>query len=350
MNPRRRFLSTGLSTLALAAGPQAYAAGGDWPEASPDSQGIDTAALQAVFDGAQDKTSFALNGVAVVRNGFLVGERVYGYPTSSLFVINSVTKSVVSMLVGIALGQGKIGSVDQTVGELLPEVAAKAPGAAVNRITLAQILTQTSGLEEVDAISLSQTPDLIARVQAQAVHRADRPTWAYSDTAISLLAPILAQATGVSLEDYARQVLFAPLGIERFSWDHGSDGSAMSWFGLKLSPRDLVKIAWVMAEGGRWHDAQVVPQSWVKESLQPRILPAWRVPPMAVDGYGYLWFTGTLNGHRAFWGWGFGSQFTLLVPSLRLAIATAATAPRGTATKQNVAVMGVVSEIVALAR
>ena len=350
MKPRRRFLSTGLSALALAAGPKAHADEGGWPVASPDSQGIDGAALQAVFDGAQEKTSFALNGVAVVRNGFLVGERVYGYPPSSLFIINSITKSVTSILIGIAIGQGKIGSVDQTVGGLLPEAAAKAPLSAINRITLAQILTQTSGLEEVDSVSWSQAPDFVARAQAQAVRRADPPVWAYSDTAVSLLGPILVRATGVSLEDYAKRVLFGPLGIERFGWDRGSSGGAMSWVGLKLSPRDLVKIAWLMAEKGRWQGAAVVPEAWVGESLRSRAVPTWRVPPMAVDGYGYLWFTGTLRGRRAWWGWGYGSQFTLFVPSLRLAVATSATAPRGTATQQNHVVMEVVSEIVALAR
>jgi CubicO group peptidase (beta-lactamase class C family) len=123
----------GLSALAVAASPKAYAAGGDWPMASPDSQGIDAAALQAVFDGALEKTNFALNGIAAVRNGFLVGERYYGSGPSSLFVINSVTKSVVSMLVGIALDQGKLKSLDQSVGELLPEAAAKAPDSPVLR-------------------------------------------------------------------------------------------------------------------------------------------------------------------------------------------------------------------------
>jgi CubicO group peptidase (beta-lactamase class C family) len=333
----------------MAAIPRAYAGQGDWPMASPDSQGMDGAALQALFDDAQEKTSFALNGIAVVRNGFLIGERVYGYPPSSPFVINSITKSVTSILIGIAIGQGKIGGVDQTVGELLPEAAAKAPHSAINRITLAQILTQTSGLEEIDAVSLSQAPDLVERAQAQAVHGADPPVWAYSDTAVSLLGPILVRATGTSLEDYARRALFTPIGIERFGWDRGGGGRAMSWVGLKLSPRDLAKIAWLMAEDGRWRGTQVVPQSWVTESLQPRVLPAWRVPPMVVDGYGYLWFSGILNRHRAFWGWGYGAQFTLLVPTLRLAVSTSANAPRfGGANEQNKAVMRVIADVVGL--
>jgi CubicO group peptidase (beta-lactamase class C family) len=307
MKPRRRFLSTGLSALALAAsrGVDALAAppadeSTGWPVASPATQGIDAAALQAVFDGAGERTSFtsfALNGIVVVRNGYLVGERYrnYDYPPTSLFVINSVTKSVVSMLVGIALGEGKLKSLDQTVGELLPEVAAKTPNSPVTRMTLAEILTQTSGLQEIDSKALFLFADPVASVLGQPVHRADPPAWAYCNAAVSLLAPILARATGASLEDYARQVLFAPLGIERFGWDHDSTGSAMSWVGLKLSPRDLAKIAWTMGQGGRWRGRQVVPERWVMESVQSRVAPVWRVPPMAVDGYGYLWFTGMLQ-------------------------------------------------------
>src|SRR5471030_1568342 len=224
MKPRRRFLSTSLSALALAAsrGVDTFAAppaeqSAGWPVASPASQGIDAAALQAVFDGALGRTDFALNGIVVVRNGYLVGERYYGWAPPSLFMINSVTKSVVSMLVGIALGEGKLKSLDQTVGELLPDAATKAPDSAVIRMTLAEILTQTSGLQEVDGLALSMFPDPLGKVLGQPVHRADPPVWAYCNAAVSLLAPILAHATGVSLEDYARRVLFAPLGIEKFA-------------------------------------------------------------------------------------------------------------------------------------
>ena len=357
MKPRRRFLSTGLSALALAASrdvdtfaaPPAVESDG-WPVASPASHGIDAAALQSVFDGALDRTDFALNGIVVVRNGYLVGERYYGWAPPSLFVINSVTKSVVSMLVGIALGEGKLKSLDQTVGELLPDAAAKAPDSPVIRMTLAEILAQTSGLQEIDGRTLSLLPDALGSVVAQPVHRADPPAWAYCNAAVSLLAPILARATGVSIEDYARRVLFAPLGIERFGWDHDSTGNAMAWVGAKLSPRDLVKIAWTMGDGGRWRGRQIVPERWAMESVQSRVAPTWRVPPIAVDGYGYLWFTGTLKGRRAFWGWGLGSQFTLMVPSLRLAVATAAATPRADKlNKQNANVMGVIADVAALA-
>lgn len=355
MQTRRRLLSTGFAAATLAAGPgrDAFAApdAGGWPIASPDSQGIDGAALGAVLEGALDRTDFALNGIVVVRNGYLVGERVYGYEPSSLFVINSVTKSIASMLVGIALDQGKLKSLGQTVGDLLPAAAAKAPGSPVLRITLAEILTQTSGLQEIDGKALVLFPDPVGSVLGQPVHRADPPSWAYCDAAVSLLGPILAHATGSSLEEYARRFLFAPLGIERFGWDHDSTGSAMSWVGVKLSPRDLVKIAWTMGDGGRWRGRQVVPERWATQSVQTHSKPSWRVPPMAVDGYGYLWFSGMLNGRPAFWGWGYGSQFTLMVPSLGLAVATAAAATHGDKLKkQNAKVMTVISEIAALAR
>jgi len=357
MKPRRRFLSTGLSALALAAsrGVDTFAAppaegSAGWPIASPASQGIDAAALQAVFDGASERTSFVLNGIVVVRNGYLVGERYYGSAPSALFAIHSVTKSVASMLVGIALDQGKLKNLDQTVGELLPEAAAKAPDSAVNRMALMEILTQTSGLQEIDGSALSLVPDLVGSVLGRPVHRADPPAWAYCNAAVFLLTPILVRAVGVSIEDYARQVLFAPLGIDRFGWDHDGTGNAMSWDGLKLSPRDLVKIAWTMGDGGRWRGRQVVPERWAMESVQSRVAPTWRVPPTTVDGYGYLWFSGTLMGRRAFWGWGLGSQFTLLVSSLDLAVATVAVPPRpAKVSKQNANVMSVIAEIVALA-
>ena len=163
-------------------------------------------------------TEFALNGIVVVRNGYLVCERYYGYAPPSLFVINSVTKSVSSMLVGIALGEGKLKSIDQTVGELLPEAAAKMPSSPVIRMISRRSSCRRRACRRSMARRCSCFPIHWA-VYWAARHRADPPAWAYCNASVSLLAPILARATGVSVEEYARQVLFSPLGIERFSWD-----------------------------------------------------------------------------------------------------------------------------------
>ena len=87
------------------------------------------------------------------------------------------------------------------------------------------------------------------------------------------------------------------------------------------------KLAWTMADGGRWQGAQVLPADWVAESTRRHVGGAWPNPPIADSGYGYLWFTGTYKSMPVAWAWGYGAQFALLAPSIRVAVATAATEP-----------------------
>lgn len=360
MRSRRMMIATGLSALTVAASggraglaspPQGLASADldDWPAASPESQGIDGLALEGIFIAA--KSLYALRSVVVVRNGFLVGEHYYyGQSVSRLSPINSVTKSVASMLVGIAVQQGKIRSLAQTVGELLPEAAAKAPDSAVNGLTLAQILTMTTGLPE-DGRPIVHAKDPVSYVQGLPIDRTNPPVWDYSNTAVSLISPILAHAVGGSMADFAKAVLFSPLGIEEYEWPTDAVGNVWSWAGLRLRARDMAKLAWTMADAGRWGGRQIVPAQWVEDSTRPHIGVSWRVPPITHAAYGYLWFTGKMQGRTVTWAWGRGSQFALMVPSLRLVVGTLADSPPPQDLfKQNAEVMGLVSQIVELAR
>lgn len=342
-----------MSAIALAPKAGHAADDGDWPIASPDSQGVDTAAL-AKFLEAPGRSLPALRGIVVVRNGFLIGE---GYQpnvrSTGLFRAHSVTKSVASMLVGIAIEQGKIRSVEQTLGELLPEAAAAVPASAVNGLTLAQILTQTSGLPGDTGSSdrLRSLKDMMAHAQGLPLEPASPPYWRYSNAGVALISSVLARATGGSTEAFAKSALFAPLGIDDYLWERDAAAGVTTASGLILNTRDMAKFAWVMADGGRWRGRQIVPAKWVAESTQPRTVPRWKLSPMTDMGYGYLWFTGKLHGRPAFWGWGYGAQYALAVPSLGLAIATLAAPPPGTElVKQNDEIMSLAAEIVALAR
>ncbi|RYY94397.1 MAG: class A beta-lactamase-related serine hydrolase [Comamonadaceae bacterium] len=321
----------------------------DWMVASPESQGIAPDALADVLrDGALLP---ALRALVVVRNGVLVGERYYqGASTDELMPVNSVTKSVASVLVGQALQQGRLPGLSASVGSLLPEAAAKVPGSAAARLTLQQILTGRTGLEydwRSQTPVLAASADPIGMALALPTDPAAVDTWRYNDAAVNLLGPILARAHGRDLADVAARDLFAPLGIDRFAWARTGSGDPSTYGGLRLRPRDLARLAWTMADGGRWRGAQVVPAPWVAASLRPAGPADWRVAPVRDVGYGLLWFTGQLHGRRVAWGWGYGAQFALVVPELRLAVVTAATAGRlGEVAAQNNAVMGLVARVV----
>ncbi|MGJ7529312.1 serine hydrolase domain-containing protein [Variovorax sp. GB1P17] len=352
MPSRRSFVAAGTGALLGAPVTGFATSSADWQTASPESQGIASEGLQKALD-AGGKVP-ALRSIVVVRNGLLVGERYYaGASANDLRAINSATKSVCSVLVGQALQQGKIGSLSQTVGELLPEQVSKAPDSPALRVTLRQILTGTTGLAydwRTQYAPLFTAADPVAYAMDLKADGKAPGTWSYNDAAVFLVTPILERAHGMPLADIAKRDLCVPLGIDHVAWQRDKSGNWPAYTGIRLRTRDLAKLAWLMADGGRWNGAQCAPADWVADSTRRHGPAEWRNPPVTDTGYGYLWFTGTLAGRPVAWAWGYGGQFSLLVPSLRLAVATAATnPPPQDVSTQTAAVAQVVAQIVELA-
>ena len=291
-----------------------------------------------------------LRSLLVVRDGVLIGERYYrGASASDLLPINSVTKSISSMLVGLAVERGTIASLSEPVARLLPEAAAKMPDSPLAGVTLEQILSGRSGLsfDVFNTNELANAPDPIQFAMSLPRTQPAGSRWTYNDPVVGLLSPVLGRAEGRDLAALALRDLFAPLGIQRFAWRRDRLGQPLSYGGLALRTRDLAKLAWTMADGGVWRGRQVLPKHWVAQSTMPRGPAEWRLPPIQDIGYGHLWFTGSLSGLRVVWGWGYGGQFALWVPQRRLVVATAATSPpREQLTAQTHAIMALVGRVV----
>jgi CubicO group peptidase (beta-lactamase class C family) len=291
-----------------------------------------------------------LRALVAVRRGELVAERYYGGATAdSLQPINSATKSVCSMLVGLSLRDGRLKSLEQTVAQLLPEAVAEWPDAPVAALTLRQILSGRSGLafDPMRFGQLAAAQPLQRFVLSQPSLPAGPSGWSYNDALVALIAPILRRAQGAELDTLAQRQLFGPLGIERFQWQRGGDGSPLAPAGLALRTRDLLKLALLMADGGQWQGQPLLPAAWVSESLTPLGPATWRAAPVTDLGYGLLWFTGQLHGQRVAWAWGYGGQFALLAPELGLAVATAATSPPPSALREQTdAIMALVGRLV----
>jgi CubicO group peptidase (beta-lactamase class C family) len=219
----------------------------------------------------------ALSGVTSVlveRDGKVVIERYYqGTRASDRLPIFSITKSVTSALVGIAIADGRLSGVDErlpwrtqvTVGQLLSMTAGYAPSVNFKR---------------ADPESLADRPLL------------NRPgTWAYDGGSMDLLADLLARATGMSAADYAQRRLFGPLGITGVRW-LGSRGSS----GLLLRPRDLLAFGQLYLDHGVWHGKHIVPESWIRLSTRSHVRVrrgldygfGWWIRPGSYAGYGYL--------------------------------------------------------------
>jgi CubicO group peptidase (beta-lactamase class C family) len=234
-----------------------------------------------------------LRAVLVLAGGRPLVERYYDSSADATSNVASVTKSVMSILVGIALDEGAIGSVDQTLSELLPEYAAvMAPDVAA--VTLDQVLTMTAGLPE-DPPPLAGPPpyylteDWVAAIVSGGLKLPPGEGFAYASAGSHLLSAILVEATGQSVLDYARDKLFDPLGINTdpaaeplaveenlpvyeaasFAWPVDPQGVHLGDAWLKITAPDMAKIGQLMLAGGRWDEKQIVPAQWVTESTPP---------------------------------------------------------------------------------
>ena len=318
----------------------------DWPLSTPQAQGLDGAAVAAALEAGAAVPG--LRALVAARHGHIVAERYYGGAhADSLLAINSATKSVCSMLVGPVLHEGRLPGLDRPLAELAPATFEQSPGSPAARVTLRALLTGRSGqaFDSAQLASVAAARSLVRLALAQPDTPADG--WTYNDAMVALLSPVLEHAQGVDIAEQAARRLFAPLGITRWTWRRDRSGQPISSAGIALRPRDLLKLAALMAAGGRWRGAQVLPAEWVSQSLASAGPASWRARPVEDVGYGYLWFSGRLHGQPVAWAWGYGGQFALLAPALDLVVATAATAPLAAALQpQTDEVMGLVGRLV----
>lgn len=323
----------------------------EWETASADSHGFRSSFMEEVL-GAGAATP-GLRSLLVVRNGVLIGEQYYlGASSSDLLPVNSITKSVASILTGISLERGSLSGIGDSVARLLPEAGAQTPGSLVAILRLEDILKGRTGF----AYDISNTSALVNSEDPVALALGlprTPPTpsgWTYNDPVVGLLSPILARAEGCDLAAMAARDLFGPLGIERYAWRRDRQGRSPSYAGLALRTRDLAKIAWTMANAGAWRGKQVVPQDWIAQSTKAYGAVDWRLPQIANLRYGYLWFSGLMSGRQVVFGWGYGGQFALFAPELCLVVATAATSPsRENLVEQTQSVMALVAQIIGAA-
>ncbi|MDP2376010.1 serine hydrolase [Reyranella sp.] len=320
--------------------PQAI--GDGWSIAVPDEVGIDGARLCEVDAFLSSWPQRNIHAVVVVRRGQLVFERYFPgqdnrWTLSSGFTrfsptekhdIRSISKSVTSLLVGIALGEGKFPPLDSPMIDVFPEYASlRTPEKA--RITFRHLLTMSHGLVWDENVAWTNTKNnerLMFEATDPYRYTLEQPValppgvlFNYSGGATSLLAGALMKATGRKVDDYAKEKLFTPLGITDFEWlDFSGSNEIAAFGGLRLRPRDLAKIGQLMSSGGMWNGNRVVPKDWVAESIQPR------VNTDSLFYYGYQWWLGRslLRGRNLTWiaGIGNGGQRLYVVPELELVV------------------------------
>ncbi len=299
------------------------ACGGD-PTGGPfsDTQGIDPAALESAYDRAREiPGSFSL---LVQRNGVLVAEEYFhGFTPDSLHDVRSVTKSVVSILIGAAIEAGYIPSVDEPIGTYLSPVV-DSIREEVAATPIRYFLMMSSGLDwhELDrGTSYSewwQSDDMIQFVVDLPIVHAPGAQFIYNTGASHLLSVVLTEATGMPTLDFARQTLFDPMDFAGSSWLQEHQGYFTGGMGLRITARDMMKIGQMFLDGGVYGGTQVVPAAWIEESTTAH-LDTQDATPFGQE-YGYLWWIGEGGGRDFYLASGYGGQFILVDPDLDLVI------------------------------
>jgi CubicO group peptidase (beta-lactamase class C family) len=266
-------------------------------------------------------TMSRLHSVLVSHRGELVLERYFnGRGREDLANVKSVSKSIVSALVGIAIARGHIPSVDQPIGEYFADRLPPAD-AARGKITIEHLLTMQAGLETTSNRNYGAwvlSDDWLAFALRQPRLASPGELMEYSTGNTHLLSAILTQATGLDTLSFARKALAEPLGFELAPWPKDPHGIYFGGNDMELTPRQMLAFGELYLNGGVAGGKQVVPAEWVRASLQRRAL------SLREEGryYGYGWWIREMAGYETPYAWGFGGQLIVLVPWLELVVVT----------------------------
>lgn len=333
----RNLAATTVCLLLISSGAAHAGQTPDWPAHAPaagSAMGQDFDRMDAaVRDGTYQK----ITSVLIAQNGQIVHETYFDEAgAEARRNTRSATKTVTAMLVGAAIARGAIGDAQAPVTPFIADHGPfENPDPRKDRITVEDLLTMSSLLECDDDNSFSRGNeermyliedwvkfafDLPVRGFAAWVARPeDAPygrAFSYCTAGVTTLGAVVQSATGQPLPDFARDALFAPLGIEGEAWQFSPMGLAQGGGGLGLRSRDLLKLGQLLLDGGRWNGRQVLDERWVTAMTTPHA--------SAGEGrgdYGYLtWLPSYTVKGRSYPAWamaGTGGNKVVIVPALR---------------------------------
>ena len=283
--------------------------------ASMTDNGIDSIFINKIDTAIRNETYPNIHSLHIVRNNKLVYENYWPgkdeswgddlgiriHDKDSLHDIRSISKSVVSACVGIAIQEGKIKSIDQKVFDFFPEYK-KLDIGLISSLTIKHLLTMSSGLvwnEEVpydnpenSEIRMIRSSNPVEYVLRQPMEFPPGQVWKYNGGTTQLLAAIIEKATGKKVDQFAKEYLFQPLNIKQFEWvKYPNTDQPAAASGLRLCPRDLLKFGLLYNNNGVWNDKQIISKEWIEESFQSHV----QRPDGGAYGYQFWLWQDTIN-------------------------------------------------------
>ena len=304
-----------------------------WQFDQPENHQMDGAVLEDLHAALPGT---GIHAMVIVKDGVIIDEYYEdGYDETSQFPFHSASKSYTGSLIGIAMEEGYIDSVDDPLSKYLPQVLEQ-EDTRKQEITLRHLLTQTSGLEWYEWgggysnwEEFRSADNWVDYILGRNLVQEPGAVFNYSTGNTHLLSAVLQAATGVTQEEYCRTHLFDPMGVsEDAYWVTDPQGITDGGNGLVISPRDAAKFGQLYLDGGSWRGQQLVPASWVEESTSVQN-PG---PGGSTGQYGYQWWIQTHttgeNGiyatayptasYDVYFAFGYAGQFIYVVPQLDL--------------------------------
>jgi CubicO group peptidase (beta-lactamase class C family) len=323
-----------------------------WELSTPLKEGISTDVIESIHQDIENGKYGLIDHFLLIRNGKIVADHSYEqdyekvmqkydttnhqynydhtawhpfYQKTKLHSLQSVTKSITSILFGIAMDKGLIDSVGQRAMPYFGHYNPDLSDARKDTMTIHDLLTMRSGIEwdeqnydnaNNSCVLMEGSEDWIQFVLDHPMATPPGTVFEYNSGASVLLGKIVREATGMRIDKWAEKVLFGPLGIKDYYWKFTPKGEVDTEGGLYLSSHDLARIGYLMLHFGMWDNKRIVSEAWVRASINPE------VQFNETSGYGYQWWVPAFKGTRTeiFAGNGFGGQFLMVVPKKDLVL------------------------------
>jgi CubicO group peptidase (beta-lactamase class C family) len=326
----------------------------DWKRSTPEAQAVDVEPLAALDAEFQAGKHGYIDSMLVIRNGSIIFENTYKqdydklfegrdpkrgqynyydpewhpyYERGPLHTMQSVSKSVTSALIGIAIERGEIPGVEVTVASYFDDYKAPDVDPRWAAVTLRDLLTMTAGIAwDEDTVpytdpanscaAMEASDDWIRYVMEQPMAEEPGSTYVYNSGVTVLLGHILWKATGLHADAYAGKHLYPALGIESYYWKTTPTGHTDTEGGLYLEPTDLAKIGYLYQNDGVWEGKRLLPEGWVVASTRPQVRTEWND-----FMYGFQWWLLPYDNGEQSYAWagiGYGGQRLIVVPEYEL--------------------------------
>ncbi|MBT5073990.1 MAG: serine hydrolase [Kordiimonadaceae bacterium] len=339
-----------------------------WEVSTPEAEGVDPKIIESIVEelragiyGSVDQFLFIKNGKAIADFEFSVdydailaedgdnhshlnageGDHQYNYDHTSwhpyyqdtkLHTMQSVTKSVTSAALGIAIDEGLIEGVHVPVSQFFTDYHYDLTDPRKSEATLEDFLTMRSGIEwateggygrsEHSTVLLEKSDQWIQFTLDQPMDNDPGTVYEYNDGASVLIGKIARQATGKRMDQWAKERLFDPIGIKDFYWKTTPDGETDTEGGLYLTTHDLARFGYLFLKKGQWNGKQIISEEWVKASVTPIVKDVSPDNDRVDPGYGYQWWVTSYGEGKPtiFAGNGYGGQFVMVAPEYDIVV------------------------------